>query len=65
MEPDPVTELSQNLKAGGSHPSQTDPVLLHERGDIFPHVEVPKPLVHFVRTTPPEVVNAFARRLTD
>lgn len=63
---DLVAELSQSLKAAGVHPSQTAPVVLHERGDIFPHVELPKPLVYFVRAKPDldrETLNAEIRAL--
>lgn len=43
MDADPITELSQSLNAAGVHPSQTDPVVIPERGDIFPHVRMPEP----------------------
>jgi hypothetical protein len=38
-----VDLLNQSLKTAGIHPSQTDPVVLHERGDIFPHAKWPEP----------------------
>ena len=62
---DPIDALNQSLKAAGIHPSQIDPVVLHESGDIFPHVEVPKPPVHFVRAMPPDVKATFKRKLGD
>jgi hypothetical protein len=52
MDTDPIDALNQNLKAAGIHPSQIDPVVLHEHGDIFPHIKLPEPLVHFVRGKP-------------
>ncbi len=53
---DATEELGQCLKSAGVHPSQIDPVVLHERGDIFPHLEAPKSLVHFVTGKPdPEI----------
>jgi hypothetical protein len=66
METDPIELLNQSLKAAGIHPSQTDPVVLHERGDIFPHVEVPEPIAHFVRGKPDpdvEILRAEIRAL--
>jgi hypothetical protein len=62
---DPIDALNQSLKAAGIHPSQTDPVLLHERGDIFPHVEVPEPIPDFVKAMTPDEIRVFARRLAD
>ena len=65
MDTDPIDVLNQSLKAAGIHPSQTNPVVLHERGDIFPHVEEPKSPVHFVRAMPPDIQTTFKRKLGD
>lgn len=66
MEPNPVAELSQSLKAAGIHPSQTDPVVLHEQGDVYPPMEMPKPPPpHFVKARSPDEIKDFARRLAD
>lgn len=64
MEPNPVAELSQSLKAAGIHPSQTDPVML--QGDIYPPVKMPKPpRPHFVKARSPDEIKDFSRRLAD
>lgn len=65
MDTDPIDVFSNNLKAAGIHPSQVDPVVLAERGDIFPHVEVPEPIPDFVKAMTPDEIRVFARRLAD
>lgn len=62
---DPVVELNQSLKAAGIHPSQTAPVVLHERGDIWPHVDAQELPTHFVKARSSEEEKNFARRLAD
>jgi hypothetical protein len=66
MDTDPIDVLNQSLKTAGIHPSQTDPFVLHERGDIYPHVELPPPpSPHFVKARSTKEEKDYARRLAD
>ncbi len=65
MDTDPIDVLNQSLKAAGIHPSQIDPLVQNEPASGAVQVDVPAPLVHFVRAKPPDVQAAFKRRLAD